>query len=77
MKTSIHDNADDGLLHKHNENINQSLSNTQSVYQELLGELDNMSKESKHTASGSLEGYNSQNIGSDTQNLNTQIIKRE
>jgi len=74
VKTSIHDNSDDGLLHKHNKNINASLTNTQSVYQELLGELDNMAKESKETASGSTEGLKlTENIVSDTQNLNNQI----
>jgi len=75
VKTSIHDNADDGLLHKHNENINHSLTNTQGVYQELLEELDNMSKESKETASGSNEGLElTKNIVNDTENLNNQII---
>ena len=75
VKTSIHDNADDGLLHKHNGNINLSLSNTQSVYQDLLSELDNMAKESKETASGSTEGLAlTRNIVSDTENLNNQIV---
>jgi methyl-accepting chemotaxis protein len=75
VKTSIHDNSDDGLLHKHNENINQSLTSTQSVYQELLEELDNMAKESKDTADGSTEGLNlTENIVKDTQNLNNQIV---
>jgi len=74
VKTSVHDNSDDGLLHKHNENINLSLTNTQSVYQELLEELDNMEKESKETATGSTEGLTlTQNIVNDTQNLNQQI----
>ena len=75
VKTSIHDNADDGLLHKHNQNINHSLMNTQSVYQELLEELDNMSKESKETAEGSNEGLLlTKSIVSDTENLNNQIV---
>jgi hypothetical protein len=75
VKTSIHDNGDEGLLHKHNENINNSLSSTQNVYQELLAELDDMAKESKETASGSLEGLNlTRDIVKDTQNLNQQII---
>ncbi len=75
VKTSVHDNSDDGLLHKHNENINYSLTNTQNVYQELLSELDSMEKESKDTASGSIEGLNlTQNIVNDTQNLNKQIV---
>jgi len=75
VKTSIHDNADDGLLHKHNQNINYSLTNTQNVYQELLGELDNMAKESKETASGSDEGLTlTKSIVSDTENLNNQIV---
>ncbi len=75
VKTSIHDNADDGLLHKHNENINHSLTDTQGVYQELLEELDSMSKESKETASGSNEGLElTKNIVNDTENLNNQII---
>ena len=74
VKTSVHDNTDDGLLHKHNDNINLSLKSTQSVYQELLSELDNMEKESKDTASGSTEGLTlTQNIVNDTQNLNKQI----
>jgi len=74
VKTSIHDNADDGLLHKHNQNINHSLTNTQNVYQELLGELDSMSKESKETATGSNEGLTlTRNIVRDTENLNNQI----
>ncbi len=75
VKTSIHDNADDGLLHKHNLNINESLSSTQSVYQNLLTELNNMAKESKDTASGSSEGLElTQNIVKDTENLNNQIV---
>jgi hypothetical protein len=74
VKISIHDNADDGLLHKHNGNINLSLSNTQTVYQELLGELDSMATESKETAAGSNEGLSlTKNIVSDTENLNNQI----
>ncbi|MCD4757620.1 MAG: CZB domain-containing protein [Arcobacteraceae bacterium] len=75
VKTSIHDNADDGLLHKHNQNINVSLTNTQSVYQELLVELDSMAKESKETANGSNEGLSlTKNIVKDTENLNNQIV---
>jgi len=75
IKTSIHDNAEDGLLHKHNNNINVSLANTQVVYQDLLSELDNMSKESKATANGSMEGLTlTQNIVKDTVNLNNQIV---
>ena len=75
MKTSIHDNSEDGLLHKHNDNINVSLSNTQHVYQDLLDELNNMAKESKDTATGSTEGLTlTQNIVQDTENLNNQIV---
>jgi len=75
IKTSIHDNAEDGLLHKHNNNINVSLSNTQNVYQDLLTELDSMAIESKETANGSIEGLTlTQNIVKDTENLNTQIV---
>jgi len=75
IKTSIHDNSEDGLLHKHNENINLSLSNTQIVYQDLLEELSNMSKESKDTANGSTEGLTlTQSIVQDTENLNNQIV---
>ncbi len=75
IKTSIHDNTEDGLLHKHNSNINKSLGNTQGVYQDLLSELDNMADESKETASGSSEGLIlTQNIVSDTENLNNQIV---
>ncbi len=75
VKTSIHDNNDDGLLHKHNENINNSLSDTQSVYQDLLLELDNMATESKATASGSTEGLQlTQEIVEDSKNLSKQIV---
>ena len=74
VKTSIHDNKEDGLLHKHNRNINESLTNTQNVYVELLDELDNMAKESKDTAKGSTTGLElTQNIVKDTENLNKQI----
>ena len=76
VKTSIHDDKDDGLLHKHNTNMNESLSNTQNVYVELLKELEEMSKESKKTAVGSTEGLDlTQNIVKDTKNLNSQIKK--
>jgi methyl-accepting chemotaxis protein len=75
IKTSIHDNAEDGLLHKHNDNINASLSNTQNVYQDLLSELEDMAKESRDTSKGSKEGLSlTQNIVSDTENLNNQIV---
>jgi len=75
IKTSIHDNAEDGLLHKHNSNINASLSNTQTVYQDLLADLENMAKESKDTSKGSKEGLTlTQNIVNDTENLNNQIV---
>ncbi|MGB5868279.1 MAG: methyl-accepting chemotaxis protein [Arcobacteraceae bacterium] len=75
IKTSIHDNAEDGLLHKHNNNINASLGNTQSVYQNLLEDLESMAKESKDTSSGSKEGLAlTQSIVQDTQNLNNQIV---
>jgi len=75
IKTSIHDNAENGLLHKHNGNINASLSSTQHVYQDLLSELENMAEESKETASGSKEGLSlTQNIVNDTENLNNQIV---
>jgi len=75
IKTSIHDNAEDGLLHKHNSNINISLKNTQDVYQNLLDDLESMSTESKETASGSKEGLTlTQNIVQDTENLNNQIV---
>jgi len=75
VKTSIHDDKDDGLLHKHNTNMNQSLSSTQNVYLHLLEELDSMSKESKQTADGSLKGLNlTQSIVNDTNNLNNQIV---
>ena len=75
IKTSIHDNAENGLLHKHNSNMNASLANTQSVYQDLLTELENMSAESKETANGSTEGLSlTQNIVNDTENLNNQIV---
>ncbi len=75
VKTSIHDNSDDGLLHKHNININESLASTQTVYLDLLKELDNMAKESKDTASGSSDGLKlTQDIVKDSENLNNQIV---
>ena len=75
VKISIHDNKDGGLLHKHNINMNESLSNTQNVYSELLTELDDMSKASKQTAKGSIEGLDlTQKIVDDTKNLNDQIL---
>ena len=75
VKTSIHDDKDGGLLHRHNQNINDSLSNTQAVYADLIQELEKMSEESSDTASGSTEGLElTQNIVKDTQNLNQQII---
>jgi len=75
IKTSIHDNTDDGLLSHHNKNINTSLEDTQNVYQELLEELDQMSIESKDTAKGSTSGLRlTQDIVSDTENLNSQIV---
>ena len=74
VKTSIHDNKDNGLLHKHNQNMNLSLNNTQAVYLELLEELKSMAKESKETASGSEDGLSlTKNIVEDTSNLNSQI----
>ena len=77
-KTSIHDNKDDGLLSKHNHNINHSLADTQSTYLSLLEDLQNMMKESKATADGSNEGLNlTQNIVSDTTNLYQQIETEE
>ncbi|MDD2698950.1 MAG: methyl-accepting chemotaxis protein [Arcobacteraceae bacterium] len=77
-KTSIHDNKDDGLLTKHNHNINHALSDTQSVYLALLGDLQSMMTESKATASGSNEGLTlTQNIVSDTTNLYQQIETEE
>ncbi len=73
-KTSIHDNKEDGLLHKHNININHSLGDTQNVYLELLEQLKSMAEESKSTADGSTKGLNlTHDIVSDTTNLNEQI----
>ncbi|QOG12755.1 methyl-accepting chemotaxis protein [Arcobacter sp. FWKO B] len=75
-RTSIHDDKDDGLLHKHNANINQSLATTQTVYMELLEELESMMRESKETASGSTDGLKlTQNIVADTTLLHTEIEK--
>jgi hypothetical protein len=77
-KTSIHDNKEDGLLTRHNQNINHSLSDTQSVYLNLLEDLKNMMGESKNTAKGSTEGLNlTQDIVSDTTNLYQQIETEE
>ncbi|MEA3315094.1 MAG: methyl-accepting chemotaxis protein [Campylobacterota bacterium] len=76
IKTNITDNKEDGLLHKHNLNINNSLEDTQKVYEVLLEELDNMATESKETADGSKEGLKlTKNIVKDSNNLNEQIIK--
>lgn len=73
-KTSIHDNKEDGLLHKHNMNINASLGDTQNVYLELLDQLKSMSDESKETANGSTQGLElTEDIVKDTTNLNSQI----
>jgi hypothetical protein len=77
-KTSIHDNKDNGLLTRHNHNINHSLSDTQSVYLSLLEDLKEMMTESKATANGSNEGLNlTENIVSDTSNLYQQIETEE
>ena len=76
VRTSIHDDKEGGLLHKHNNNMNHSLSNTQDVYVELLKELDAMADESQKTAEGSTEGLElTQNIVEDTKNLNSQILR--
>jgi hypothetical protein len=76
VKTSIHDDKEDGLLHTHNENINLSLSNTQEIYLKLLNDLDIMSKESKATSEGSLNGLKlSQDIIKETASLDDQIQK--
>ncbi|MDY0321351.1 MAG: methyl-accepting chemotaxis protein [Arcobacteraceae bacterium] len=73
-RTSIHDDKDDGLLHKHNQNINQSLTNTQNVYLDLLEELESMMRESKETATGSTRGLKlTQDIVSDTTLLHKEI----
>ena len=73
-RTSIHDNKDGGLLDRHNKNMTKSLDNTQKTYLSLLDELQEMSKESKETASGSTEGLNLINeIVSDTNNLHKEI----
>jgi hypothetical protein len=77
-KTSIHDNKDDGLLTKHNLNVNNSLSSTQNVYLSLLEDLKEMMAESKATADGSNEGLNlTRNIVEDTTNLYQQIETEE
>jgi hypothetical protein len=73
-KTSIHDDKESGLLHKHNQNINNSLSATQTVYLELLEELESMMRESKETASGSTKGLTlTQDIVADTTLLHKEI----
>ena len=73
-KTSIHDNKDGGLLSRHNKNMTKSLNTTQETYLGLLGELQDMAKESKETASGSTEGLNLINeIVVDTNNLHKEI----
>ena len=75
VRTSIHDDKDGGLLHKHNTNMNESLANTQSVYLNLLEELNDMSQESKDTSDGSIKGLElTQSIVADTKNLNAQIV---
>ena len=73
-KTSIHDNKNGGLLHRHNKNMTKSLSDTQQTYLSLLDELKDMAKESKETASGSTEGLTLiTDIVSDTNNLHKEI----
>jgi len=77
-KTSIHDNKDNGLLTRHNHNINHSLSDTQKVYLSLLDDLEEMMIESKATATGSNKGLTlTESIVSDTSNLYQQIETEE
>ncbi|MCB9096942.1 MAG: CZB domain-containing protein [Arcobacter sp.] len=73
-KTSIHDNKDGGLLSRHNKNMTRSLDTTQKTYLSLLDELQEMSKESKETASGSTEGLSLiTEIVADTNELHKEI----
>jgi hypothetical protein len=73
-RTSIHDNKNGGLLDRHNKNMTKSLDNTQKTYLALLDELQEMSKESKETATGSTQGLNLiTEIVSDTNNLHKEI----
>jgi len=73
-RTSVHDNKNGGLLDRHNKNMTKSLDNTQKTYLALLDELQEMSKESKETATGSTQGLNLiTEIVSDTNNLHKEI----
>ena len=69
-KTSIHDNKNGGLMDRHNKNMTNSLTSTQKAYLSLLDELQEMTKESKETATGSTQGLELiHEIVSDTNNL--------
>ena len=73
-KTSIHDNKSGGLLDRHNKNMTNSLTSTQKAYLSLLDELQEMTKESKETATGSTQGLELiHEIVSDTNNLHKEI----
>ena len=43
-RTSVHDNKNGGLLDRHNNNMTNSLNNTQKTYLSLLDELQEMAK---------------------------------
>jgi hypothetical protein len=75
VKITLNDSGDDdSLLHIHNQNINRSLSDTQSVYMQLLNELKEMSSEAQNTANGSNEGLDlTLNIVQDTTSLYKEI----
>ena len=73
-KTSIHDNKNGGLMDRHNKNMTNSLTSTQKAYLSLLDELQEMTKESKETATGSTQGLELiHEIVSDTNNLHKEI----
>ncbi|MCV6608009.1 MAG: methyl-accepting chemotaxis protein [Campylobacterales bacterium] len=56
LRTNISEGGSKELTHMHQESITQSLSETQTVFVDMLGKLDAMIKQSKETADGSNEG---------------------
>ncbi len=56
VKTNVKDNGSKELTHMHQKSITESLTNTQNVFVDMLGKLDEMIVQSKNTAEGSREG---------------------
>ena len=80
VKTTLNDTSgdDDSLLHIHNNNINNSLTDTQNAYVHLLDDLKSMAGEAEHTSKGSNEGLDlTKNIVKDTDNLYIEIENEE